>query len=118
MKKLFPYFNFTLIIIGVLLLTTCKKDEETKDNCSLSDLSGRWDGYIDKIGNVNLTIDSHGNVSGDLSSEWSITNEGEITGEGSYSYISGSQLIVASAIWTLQLDIKTKSKIVKFKIVK
>ncbi len=52
-----------------------------------------------------MTVDSGGNVTGSgVSSKWSINTEGKVAGSGSYSFVSGSSLIIANASWSIQLD--------------
>lgn len=93
-------------LLALLLLTSsCKKDNDNPVDTtpivaySLADLVGDWHG------SYYLTVAADGKVSGGgVSATWTIDDKGKITGSGSYSYISGSQFIVASAVWSLQMS--------------
>ena len=84
------------ILIGILLtlLIACSKsptdssDKSSGVSYSLSDLVGMWVGSANTF-SLNLTVDSEGNVSGSgVSSEWTITATGRVTGGGSFAFIS------------------------------
>lgn len=75
-----------------------------------SDLMGSWTGSASNSTNtipLTLQVDSTGRVSGSgVSTTWSIDNSGRVTGDsrGAFSFVSGTQLIVALGAWTLQLS--------------
>ncbi len=70
------------------------------------DLAGIWSGTASNSVNsftLTLTVTYTGNVTGDgVNSTWTIDPMGTVNGGGDFEFISGSQLIVASASWNLQ----------------
>lgn len=110
MKTAIRVMLISLIFCG---LTACdKKNPASSDNdpviFSLADLVGNWTGTAVKNSttiNLNLNVDETGKVSGSgVSSTWSITEDGTVTGGGSFSFLSGGHLIVASAGWNLTMN--------------
>ena len=78
---------------------------------TVKDLEGIWIGSISgkrKKFRLRLTVDVSGMVSGSgVQSVWSIDQNGVVTGEGSFSFIEGSNLSIASSRWILQLNNRT-----------
>ncbi|HHS14184.1 MAG TPA: hypothetical protein ENN03_10525 [bacterium] len=102
-----------LMVILLCGMTDCnKKNPAGSDNdpviFSLADLVGTWIGTAVKNSttiNLNLNVDETGKVSGSgVSSTWAITEDGVVTGGGSFGFISGGYLIMASAGWNLTMN--------------
>ena len=111
--------RIVLIIIGfIMMLYSCggngsdtssgEEESNVTPSFDLSDLVGNWIGNATNSYNtisLDVIVDSGGNVTGSgVSSTWSVNTEGTVAGSGSYSFVSGSSLIVAGASWSLQLD--------------
>jgi hypothetical protein len=98
------------IIVLITMSFSCGKSSTGPEevSCNLTDLVGTWEGEAGNSSNfvsLELTVDSVGKVSGSgVSSVWFISSTGEITGGGSFGFISGSSYIIASASWSLQLN--------------
>jgi hypothetical protein len=79
-----------------------------------TDLIGTWTGTASNLehsATLGLTVTSAGEVSGTgVSSTWTIDPMGIVIGGGTFTFISGTQLIIASASWNLQLN-GTKDKL-------
>lgn len=98
-----------IFIMLAVFLTTCSKSPTKSDvSFALSDLVGEWTGEASNSSNtinLNLTVDEDGNVTGSgVSSTWSITVKGKVTGGGSFSFIAGSSFMVSSGSWDLKLN--------------
>ena len=104
-----------IIISSVMIFCSCKKDDDDTNglpdvNYALTDLVGSWtgvikDSYSYNTFSIDLKVNSGGGVSGSgVSSLWSIDSKGKVTGGGHFTFLSGSNFILASAHWSLQLD--------------
>jgi hypothetical protein len=102
------------------LLTGCSgKDDESSPTATsaptfaTSDLQGSWKGTAVNSSNsltLSLAVDGQCKATGSgVSSTWSIDNTGKVTGGGSFSFVSGSYLTVASSSWSLQMSQDKKS---------
>ncbi|RMD67233.1 hypothetical protein D6833_00470 [Candidatus Parcubacteria bacterium] len=103
-----------LLLGTVFLMFSCGGDGSNPSgpgpstSFSLADLQGTWTGEAKNADNtvsLNLTCDTAGEVSGSgVDCTWAIDSQGKVTGSGSFTFVAGSSLIVASASWHLQLD--------------
>jgi hypothetical protein len=72
---------------------------------SQEDLEGLWTGRIGTSSGVQIFVEATGRATGSgFSGTWRIDDVGRVTGSGSVSAVSGSQLIVASATWRLVMS--------------
>jgi len=102
-------FKYVLVMLAMLFIT-CSKSPTKSSNIeyALNDLVGVWTGQASTSTNpidLNLTVDQDGIVSGSgVSSDWSISVRGKVSGEGTYSFTANASLVVANGSWDLQLS--------------
>lgn len=104
-----------LAVLLLCLLASCSgKDDNNAPTApaapsySMSDVEGTWKGTAVNSSNtlnLTLTVNSQCKVSGSgVSCTWTIDDAGKVTGSGSFSFVSGSYLTVASSSWSLQMS--------------
>ncbi len=108
MKRFYSLYLILLSIAFIFFSCTEKENGPEVTEFNKSDLPGVWEGYARNYSNsisLYLTIDDDCNVTGSgVESQWDIDSKGNVTGGGTLSFVSGSYLIVASAIWSVQLS--------------
>jgi hypothetical protein len=86
---------------------------EVLEGYSLSDIVGTWAGEASNSNNFSLNFTAEGEVSGngagaggslEFSAEWSVDNEGKVTGSGVIFISSGGTITVEMGYWSLQLS--------------
>jgi hypothetical protein len=98
-------FSVFIVLAGLLFSPGCKSPASPS-----SDLAGTWkgntgSGEAGKTFDLNLTVDSSGNVTGSgVSSTWSVGSSGKVTGGGTFSVVSWGTYKTLQATWNLQLN--------------
>ncbi len=98
-----------LLVVIVAITAACSKNSTGPQIVyTLADIVGNWIGTVENTSNtlnLNLNVDDTGKANGSgVSSTWSVSNTGAVTGGGSFSFIAGSSFVVASAGWNIQLS--------------
>lgn len=102
-----------MLCLGIIMACD-KKNPAGSDSITFAstDFVGNWTGNVSNSSvdiDLDLNVDESGKVIGDgVSSTWSITTDGKVTGGGTFNFIAGSSYTVAAAGWNLQMnDAKT-----------